>query len=220
MPLQHFLKLFTPRLCAGFTPYALTYLSRCPLRFATALTSPSPASNAGEHSPFPWPATDLTSAHASHYLTDAFCVIAVGWAGWPEQHRHLLRARLMLDGRSIPLMSKMVPYSLAQNSEVLRAFLDRLIEADTRRKSHDYYRSVLGRVVSARQPTGLVFYWSVAGMHMLSSDWGEKWMKISALNATASLKKTLTPYVPEIAGDLSGIFLPAKTASGSASRSP
>lgn len=55
-----------------------------------------------------------------------FCVIAVDWTGWPDKNWHLLRASLVCDGRSLPLMSEVVPAGLAQNSQVQCAFLDRL----------------------------------------------------------------------------------------------
>lgn len=55
-----------------------------------------------------------------------FCVIAVDWTGWHDKNWHLLRASLICDGRSLPLMSVVVPAELAQNSQVQCAFLDRL----------------------------------------------------------------------------------------------
>ncbi|HCR5761337.1 TPA: IS4 family transposase, partial [Shigella flexneri] len=35
----------------------------------------------------------------------SWCVIAVDWSGYPFQEYHVLRASLLCDGRSIPLMS-------------------------------------------------------------------------------------------------------------------
>ncbi|MFV9064682.1 IS4 family transposase, partial [Serratia fonticola] len=55
-----------------------------------------------------------------------FCVIAVDWSGWHDKNWHLLRASLVCNGRSLPLMSEVVPAWLAQNSQVQCAFLDRL----------------------------------------------------------------------------------------------
>ncbi|MFU9139263.1 IS4/IS5 family transposase, partial [Erwinia tasmaniensis] len=35
----------------------------------------------------------------------SLCVIAVDWSGYPSQEYHILRASLLCDGRSIPLLS-------------------------------------------------------------------------------------------------------------------
>ena len=58
-----------------------------------------------------------------------FCVIAVDWTGWHDRNWHLLRASLLCNGRSLPLMSEVVPAELAQNSDVQCRFLDRLHDA-------------------------------------------------------------------------------------------
>ncbi len=39
----------------------------------------------------------------------SLCVIAVDWSGYPSQEHHVLRASLICDGRSIPLLSQIVP---------------------------------------------------------------------------------------------------------------
>lgn len=39
----------------------------------------------------------------------SWCVIAVDWSGYPFQEYHVLRASLLCDGRSIPLMSQVFP---------------------------------------------------------------------------------------------------------------
>ncbi len=36
----------------------------------------------------------------------SLCVIAVDWSGYPSQEYHVLRASLICDGRSIPLLSR------------------------------------------------------------------------------------------------------------------
>ncbi len=36
----------------------------------------------------------------------SLCVIAVDWSGYPSQEYHVLRASLICDGRSIPLLSQ------------------------------------------------------------------------------------------------------------------
>lgn len=39
----------------------------------------------------------------------SLCVIAVDWRGYPSQEYHVLRASLLCDGRSIPLLSWIIP---------------------------------------------------------------------------------------------------------------
>ncbi|WP_407217930.1 IS4 family transposase [Enterobacter hormaechei] len=69
--------------------------------------------------------------HLTHAITSVmpFCVIAVDWTGWHDRNWHLLRASLLCNGRSLPLMSEVVPAELAQNSDVQCRFLDRLHDA-------------------------------------------------------------------------------------------
>ncbi|SVI00692.1 ISSfl3 ORF [Shigella flexneri] len=55
----------------------------------------------------------------------SWCVIAVDWSGYPFQEYHVLRASLLCDGRSIPLMSQVFP-SKKNNEAVEIAFLDAL----------------------------------------------------------------------------------------------
>ncbi|WP_039054655.1 IS4 family transposase [Enterobacter sp. Bisph1] len=57
------------------------------------------------------------------------CVIAVDWSGYPSQEFHVLRASLICDGRSIPLLSWIVPSEKQQNAKVQLAFLDALAGA-------------------------------------------------------------------------------------------
>ena len=59
----------------------------------------------------------------------SLCVIAVDWSGYPSQEYHVLRASLICDGRSIPLLSWIVPSEKQQNSKVQQAFLNTLFEA-------------------------------------------------------------------------------------------
>lgn len=58
----------------------------------------------------------------------SLCVIAVDWSGYPSQEHHVLRASLLCDGRSIPLLSQIVPSEKQNNSLVQKEFLDSLAE--------------------------------------------------------------------------------------------
>lgn len=65
----------------------------------------------------------------------SLCVIAVDWSGYPSQEYHVLRASLLCDGRSLPLLSWIVPSEKQQNAKIQNAFLDALADAvnpDTR----------------------------------------------------------------------------------------
>ncbi len=59
----------------------------------------------------------------------SLCVIAVDWSGYPSQEYHVLRASLICDGRSITLLSWIVPSEKQQNAKVQQAFLNTLFEA-------------------------------------------------------------------------------------------
>lgn len=59
----------------------------------------------------------------------SWCVIAVDWSGYPSQEYHVLRASLICDGRSISLLSQILPSAKQQNAQVQRAFLDTLAGA-------------------------------------------------------------------------------------------
>lgn len=59
----------------------------------------------------------------------SLCVIAVDWSGYPSQEYHVLRASLICDGRSLPLLSWIVPSEKQQNAKVQQAFLNTLFEA-------------------------------------------------------------------------------------------
>lgn len=59
----------------------------------------------------------------------SLCVIAVDWSGYPSQEYHVLRASLICDGRSIPLLSWIVPSEKQQNAQIQQAFLDALAAA-------------------------------------------------------------------------------------------
>jgi hypothetical protein len=56
-------------------------------------------------------------------------VIAVDWSGYPSQDYHVLRASLICDGRSLPLLSKVVPSSKQNNVLIQQNFLDELAKA-------------------------------------------------------------------------------------------
>ncbi|ARF52193.1 IS4 family transposase [Pantoea stewartii] len=62
----------------------------------------------------------------------SLCVIAVDWSGYPSQEFHVLRASLLCDGRSIPLLSWIVPSEKQQNSQIQKDFLDALFCAVNR----------------------------------------------------------------------------------------
>lgn len=59
----------------------------------------------------------------------SLCVIAVDWSGYPSQEYHVLRASLICDGRSIPLLSWIVPSEKQQSAQIQQAFLDALATA-------------------------------------------------------------------------------------------
>lgn len=47
----------------------------------------------------------------------SLCVIAVDWSGYPSQEYHVLRASLLCDGRSLPMLSWIVPSEKQQNGQ-------------------------------------------------------------------------------------------------------
>lgn len=59
----------------------------------------------------------------------SLCVIAVDWSGYPSQQYHVLRASLICDGRSIPLLSWGVPSEKQQNAQIQKDFLNALAGA-------------------------------------------------------------------------------------------
>lgn len=59
----------------------------------------------------------------------SLCVIAVDWSGYPSREHHVLRASLLCDGRSLPLMSQVVPVEKLNNSLIQKEFLDSLARA-------------------------------------------------------------------------------------------
>ncbi|EJH1049104.1 IS4 family transposase [Salmonella enterica] len=59
----------------------------------------------------------------------SLCIIAVDWSGYPSQEHHVLRASLICDGCSIPLLRWIVPSEKQQNAKVQQAFLNTLAEA-------------------------------------------------------------------------------------------
>ncbi|ECM6138477.1 IS4 family transposase [Salmonella enterica] len=59
----------------------------------------------------------------------SLCVIAVDWSGYPSQEHHVLRASLLCDGRSIPLLSQVVPFEKQNNSLIQNDFLDSLAQS-------------------------------------------------------------------------------------------
>lgn len=59
----------------------------------------------------------------------SLCVIAVDWSGYSSQEHHVLRASLLCDGCSLPLLSWVVPSEKQQNSQIQKNFPDALAEA-------------------------------------------------------------------------------------------
>lgn len=59
----------------------------------------------------------------------SLCVIAVDWSGYPSQEYHVLRASLLCDRRSLPLLSWIVPSEKQQNAKIQKAFLNALAGA-------------------------------------------------------------------------------------------
>lgn len=133
-----------------------------------------------------------------------FCVIAVDWTGWHDKNWHLLRASLICDGRSLPLMSVVVPAEMAQNSQVQCAFLDRLHAAIPAGKSvtiltdagfrTDWFRHI--------SQLGWFFIGRVKGAVLFREEKSESWMRISDLRADTCPVKVgygvlaRTPRVP------------------------
>lgn len=59
----------------------------------------------------------------------SWCVIVIDWSGYPSQEFHVLRASLICDGRSIPLMSQIVHSSKQQNPLIQKEFLNALADS-------------------------------------------------------------------------------------------
>lgn len=57
------------------------------------------------------------------------CVIAVDWSGYSSLDYHVLRASMIYEGRSIPLLSMLVPYAKQQNAQAQKAFLSAIHDA-------------------------------------------------------------------------------------------
>ncbi|OKB64193.1 IS4 family transposase [Serratia marcescens] len=75
--------------------------------------------------------TPMIFKHIISMLTSKLplCVIAVDWSGYPSQEHHVLRASLLCDGRAIPLLSKVVPSQMQNNSLIQNQLLDSLADA-------------------------------------------------------------------------------------------
>lgn len=82
--------------------------------------------NAERHNDIPLIFLNITSLLTRQL---SWCVIAVDWSGYPSQAFHVLRASLICDGRSIPLMSQIVSSSQQQNALIQKQFLDALSSA-------------------------------------------------------------------------------------------
>lgn len=129
----------------------------------------------------------LIQHRLTHAITSLmpFCIIAVDWTGWPDRHCHLLRASLICDGRSLPLMSEVVPEELAQNSQVQCDFLDRLHAAIPSDKKvtivtdagfrTDWFRHI--------HRLGWTFTGRVRGLVSFRLEGESRWLKISDLQA-------------------------------------
>ncbi|BBI91305.1 transposase [Serratia symbiotica] len=79
--------------------------------------------NAARHSDIPKIFHNITSMLTQHL---PWSVIAVDWSGYPAQQFHVLRASLICDGRSIPLMSHHIPSCQQQDAQIQKAFLNAL----------------------------------------------------------------------------------------------
>ena len=114
-----------------------------------------------------------------------FCVIAVDWTGWPDKNWHLLRASLVCNGRSLPLMSEVVPAELAQNSRIQCAFLDRLHAAVPPEKAVTIITDAGFRTDWFRHISllGWSFVGRVRGLVCFRMEGDTRWMKISDLHA-------------------------------------
>jgi hypothetical protein len=138
------------------------------------------------------PALHRELPQIQHQLTHAitslmpFCIIAVDWTGWPDKNWHLLRASLVCDGRSVPLMSEVVPAELAQNSQVQCAFLERLHAAIPRDKTVTIITDAGFRTDWFRHISllGWRFVGRVRGCISFQLEGDKKWIKISELQAS------------------------------------
>ncbi len=91
----------------------------------------------------------------------SLCVIAVDWSGYPSQEHHVLRASLLCDGRSIPLLSKVVPSEKQNNPLIQHDFLDSLAQSLPRCQGYYCHGCWISeRMVSPYYFSGLGFYWS------------------------------------------------------------
>ncbi|HCT3173128.1 TPA: IS4 family transposase [Enterobacter asburiae] len=124
----------------------------------------------------------------THTITSLmpFCMIAVDWTGWHDRNWHLLRASLVCNGRSLPLMSEVVPAELAQNSDVQCRFLDRLHDAIPKDKAVTIITDAGFRTDWFRHVSllGWRFTGRVRGCISFRLEGEKKWMKISELEAT------------------------------------
>jgi hypothetical protein len=82
--------------------------------------------NAGLHDDIPLIFKNITSMLTRQL---SWCVIAVDWSGYPSQDYHVLRASLLCDGCSIPLLSRIVHSKQQNNTQIQNEFLDTLAEA-------------------------------------------------------------------------------------------
>lgn len=114
-----------------------------------------------------------------------FCVIAVDWTGWHDKNWHLLRASLICDGRSLPLMSEVVPAELAQNSKVQCDFLDRLHAAIPAEKSVTIITDAGFRTDWFKHISQLGWFFTgrVKGVICFRPEGSKSWMKVSELQA-------------------------------------
>lgn len=135
----------------------------------------------------------LIQQQLTHTITSLmpFCVIAVDWTGWHDKNWHLLRASLVCNGRSLPLMSDVVPARLAQNSEVQCRFLDRLHAAIPGGKKVIIITDAGFRTDWFRHISQLGWYFTgrVRGKVCFRLEGKDKWMKISELEASAEPEK-------------------------------
>lgn len=118
----------------------------------------------------------------------SLCVIAVDWSGYPSQEYHVLRASLLCDGRSLPLLSWVVPSEKQQNGQIQKAFLDALAGAvnPTARVIIVTDAGFQNARVPAYPVARMGFYWPCQGnIQMRLNRKGEYWFRRQELQASS-----------------------------------
>lgn len=127
--------------------------------------------------------------HITIRLTQALpeLYIAVDWTSWGDNSFHLLRASLIADGRSLPLLNRLVPKALQANPDVHDEFLQclyRAIGGDKRVviiTDGGFYQSWFKSV----DKLGWIYVGRVRGNSHYKLDTGD-WEKVSDANTKAT----------------------------------